>query len=129
MADKYYTQWFVSFNVVRVFILLLVLVFSMRVGAEANGAEANGAEINIVDPTRPDIREKILMEEISVFDYTLSMLVKNRENSYAIINGVMLKENEEIAGAVVKRISGSKVVLDKNGKKIILSLYGVKVFQ
>lgn len=124
MADKYYTQWFVSFNVVRVFILLLVLVFSMRVGAETNGAE-----INIVDPTRPDIREKILMEEISVFDYTLSMLVKNRENSYAIINGVMLKENEEIAGAVVKRISGSKVVLDKNGKKIILSLYGVKVFQ
>lgn len=119
MADKYYAEWFVSFNVVRVLVLLLVLVFAMKVGAE----------INLVDPTRPDIREKILMEETSVFEYTLSMLVKNRENSYAIINGVMLKENEEIAGAVVKRISGSKVVLDKNGKKIILSLYGVKVFQ
>lgn len=119
MADKYDVRWFVSFNIIRLFVFLPILAFSLNVGAETN----------TVDPTRPDIKEKYLTEEASVFEYTLSMLIKNRENNYAIINGVMLKENEKISGAVVTRISGSKVMLYKNGKKIILSLYGAKVFQ
>lgn len=119
MADKFCVEWPVVFNIVRVVFLFFTLVFSLRAGAETKN----------IDPTRPDVKEEILREKMSIFEYTLSMIIKNKENNYAIINGVMLKENEEIAGAVVKWISESKVMLDKNGKKIILNLYGVKVFQ
>ena len=119
MRNKYGVEYIGFLDDIKALILWLILAIALT-----------AFSFNVkADPTRPDVNVEAAKQMASQFEYTLSMIMKNKNSDYAIINGVMLKEHDFIAGAVVKRILDSKVILEKNGKIIVINLYATQVLE
>lgn len=52
--------------------------------------------------------------------FVLSGVLYSGEDSYCVINGLVLRRGERVGGATVETIGPDQVTLDSNGEKIIL---------
>lgn len=78
---------------------------------------------DVIDPTRPDyFVEDSGDQEGGSESIDLSLIFVSGKVSYAVVNGKLVKEKDPVAGGSVLSIEKNKVVIERNGKSIELTL-------
>ncbi len=100
--------------VTRGYVLLLVSLLPMWGWAN---------EAVLADPTQP-LNYVAARRSVTL---TLNSILHSGERKQAVINGKTVRENEQVDGAVVKRIEPYQVVVAVNGKQKTLRLRNLSI--
>ncbi len=102
--------------------ILLVPVYenSVKQAEKKELPEEIGIPIFVKEIYQQKSSEKARNEYVEVV-FKLNAIIIKQEGKYVIINNKILKVGEMVDGAIVKDIKKSKVLLEFNGKEIILS--------
>lgn len=73
---------------------------------------------------KPEIVENVKVQPVKEAQFALEGIILRGSGKVALINGDFLREGETIQDALVKLIEQKRVVLEKNGKEIVLELEG-----